>query len=445
MIRKLPLLIFSILLLFSCKGALWNGDKSDELTISINNPFYQGSTASPQSSRAFAIQGEYLYIELALINDQAAYDADTGKAMTGNGTWIETSWGGHAIVTYSFTTTISIFEPLFVDVPRGQNIKARVFLDASEASLIDGLNGFYWSETLPMCHTYNPAGADNQEKSWVTILANDLDTNSISISIRPDVIESVTNGWSTFLSLNEDYNSTAANLNQPVLNETQFYYINPAIDTLYVRDLAYFSLVYGSVLTETSSPTSISLLYDNDGTPFDTGSATYTENGNYDYRLLQIHNAALSDYISPEYFLGTSLLSSPSSSWDLSFGVLYDNSITVENWSSDLHIYDVTVPYGFEDGEGLDFSVINISSVDVSLQDIDTVDKVRSYPPLFDSNWDTTGFSWDATSLSYDTDAHSPDGNSWIIVLARTAGATPGEPFIFAREQVLEVEGEPEE
>lgn len=420
MIKKAELIIFSVLMMISCNGVLWNGDSQDTLKLSINNPFYQHSSSS--RSRALALQGKYLYIELALIEDQELYLADTDKLLTGNGTWVETNWGGHGIVNLTIGTENTV-DAIFKGVPKDQPLQARVFLDFDKAAFETSFE-WYGSDGYPICWTYNPAGQDFDEQSWISISVEDLNSNVISLPLIPYSINSLT--WSSSLYLTDDYVSTPMYLNSPSVGETQFYYINPDISALQVRDLAYFSLVYGSVPIDNSPPISISLLYDINGIPFDTGTATYAYNAtnlNYDYKLLQIQNAALSDYTSPDYFLGTTLLISPLSQWNLSFGVLYDEYAT--HFSNSI---SWTVPAGFIDGD-LEFNVIQTTSKILTSNEVDTIVEINALDKDFNLNWDNSQIIENTLSGSFD----SWDG-SWFIILARIPG---GEPFIFGRIQAL--------
>jgi hypothetical protein len=147
--KKVLFAALAVLFLISCKGTLWDGDDSSVLTISINNPFYFGGSAS-SSSRALALQGKYLYIELARIDNQALYNADTGKALTGNGTWDGTAWGGHAIVTVDLTDWTTALDAIFKDVPRDSDIQARVILESSATVFSNKLVAFFLRDLVNM-------------------------------------------------------------------------------------------------------------------------------------------------------------------------------------------------------------------------------------------------------------------------------------------------------
>jgi hypothetical protein len=52
MIKKAFLILVTIILLNSCSGLLWNGEPDDigqNLTITLNNPFYQYQSSKSQT------------------------------------------------------------------------------------------------------------------------------------------------------------------------------------------------------------------------------------------------------------------------------------------------------------------------------------------------------------------------------------------------------------
>jgi len=420
--RKLVLLSILSILLISCSGMLWRGNNGRELTIVIDNSFYQ-STVSASSGRALAFQGKYLYIELALIEDQTGYDNDSEKLMTGSGTWVETSWGGHAIVALNLSSRIESVEATFVDVPREQDLEARALLGVDEQSVVDSIV----LNIEPLCQTYDTVS----QESWINILKENLESNLISLPLRPaSAMLDVT--WSTSIYL-EDYLGDSQYL--PILNTTNFISLDVDLSALQLRDVGFYCMTIGDNVLLNSSPAIITNLYNFDGSLFDVSIPTYTfTDPDYQYRYIQIQTVTLSDYTNPGYILGTTILMD-SGSWDISYGILYDNTITAQSFGgSDIDIINASLPFGFQEGD-LDFSILNISSTGVSVQDIDTVEKIRSYPPLFDSNWVTTDFTWTNNSFSYNTN-FSPENGSLIIILARDS---KGNVFIFSREQIVEI------
>jgi len=427
MVKRIILLLTSTILLMSCSGLLWNGTpdyNGEKITISIDNPFYQGGDAAQQSSKALALQGQYLYIELARIEDQTLYNADTDKAVSGNGTWVETAWGGHAILTFDLNSWTEILEATFQGVPRDQALKARALLDTSESVLVAGIEGDYGVGN-PICMTldssapdiFEPVGtADRLDTMWVTVPQVSLAEGVLSLPVRPETLETVFWG-SAYIS--DDYTSAAQTI--PSLEATRFFLIDPDLASLQLRDVAYFSSVYGTVATDNAPPTSISLLYDNEGTPIGSSAITYTGSGPYYCRYLQMNSESLSDYTNPGYFFGTTLLLSPTLSWNVYFGIIYTSaslSIGVVSW---------TLPPGIYDTD-LDFRVIESVSVSLSLADLETVDQINAIAMETDSGWISgTGNSYDSSgSIGSNT-------GQYFIVLAKPAGAPDEEAFILAR------------
>ncbi|MBI9097190.1 MAG: hypothetical protein JEY91_01870 [Spirochaetaceae bacterium] len=431
--NRLLVAAIAVMFLISCQGALWEGENSDTITISVDNPFYQGGSPST-ASRALAMQGQYLYIELALITDQAAFDADFTKPMTGNGIWSDKPWGGHAIVALPLSIGTESIEATFQGEPKGVPLQVRALLDIDQFTLEEGLSLLYGSDGYPICHTYNSSGATYNEQQWITLSALELSSRTIQLPLRPSVIDLEFLPWTGSLNMYDDYTSTAMTMPFSV-NNTRFFLIEPDIAALEVRDVAYYSLVYGTVPASDTPPASISYLYDNDGSAFEAGTPSYTSNlpaaANFTYKLLQTHVANLPDYTSPGYILGTSLISTPSSSWNLSFGLLYDNIDANDGGNSDFFVYG-SIPSGFDQSD-LDFRILNIAS-DFLAEDIDTIAEINLNSALFDSNWDTADITWSGLDFTFADLVYSPPVGSWILVIARTPD---GEEFIFGRTTFL--------
>ncbi len=421
-----------ILIISSCSGLLWNGDSSDQLKISINNPFYQGGSSS--SSRALALQGKYLYIELARIDNQSSYDAwesSSAFTLTGDGVWEETEWGGHAVLTFDIVN-IDQMIAIFKEIPRDQDLQARVFLDLSKSAL-ENTYELYGSDGDPICMTYNASGQNFVEKSWVTVNRAALNDNSIILPIRPPYLDQP--NWLTALNLSDEYHYGPFNT-KPSVGETSFTELNPDISSLNIRDLGYFSNISGEVVgTVDTSLRSVSTLHDTDGNTFPNSAPVLTlvadAGGSglpgYLYRSLQVQAVTRPDYTNPGFFMSSTLYTDPvtgdsDDSWEVSYGILYDSTASAisgtVSWS---------LPSGLQIGD-LEFSVLHIADLGVPDTDLDTINKI--YNSGLNIDVDT---EWNQTLLSsstYTNALFNTTNGSWAIVLARIAGSSP---FIFAR------------
>lgn len=430
--KKLIIISIAAIFLFtSCSGILWNGDKSDELKISINNPLYQGGSSS--SSRALALQGKYLYIELARIDNQTAYDAwesSPAFTLTGDGVWEDTGWGGHAVLTFDISN-VNPMIAIFKDIPRDQDLQARVFLDSSKSAL-ENTYELYGSDGDPICMTYNASGQNFDEQSWVIVNRADLNDNSIILPIRPPYLSQP--NWLTALSLSDEYHYGPFNT-KPSVGETSFTELNPDISSLFIRDIGYFSNISGEVVgTIDTSLRSVSMLHDKDGNTFPISAPVLTPVADaggsglpgYLYRSLQVQAVTLPDYSNPGFFMSSTLYSDPATgnsddSWEVSYGVLYDSTASAisgtVSWS---------LPASLQDAN-LQFSVIHIADSGVPQIDIDTINKIYNSGLTIDVDTE-----WNQTLLSFNTYSNplfnTTDG-SWAIVLARVPGSSP---FLFA-------------
>jgi len=453
--KKYILAVLFILFIASCSGMLWNGtadNDSTNLTISIDNPFYQGGeTGTSSSSRALALQGNYLYIELARIDDQVAYDADSDKLITGNGTWIETLWGGHGILTFDLTNWVDTLEATFKDVPRGQDLQARVYLDYDEPNIIAGLNGDYLNEALPMCHTYNPAGTDNIEKSWVTVSFTELAEGVVSLPIRPETITSHNNGLFILEIFSDqvpeeyiDQITQPGTETEPAIGETKFRRFEVDIDSdgSYLKDLAFYIMTDVELPVGAALP-GITALYDSEGAvAVDRGGDSFTLTPTYPYRYFYIVYPELDgNYYNDDFFIGSTLFPGIElvddgvnyvygvHKYDVGFGVLYDDDFN--QFSTGDNYLRWELPSGFVPGD-LEFKLLFIEGISqLTDQEWETIDQINALNPVVMSDWSANPAPY-TTYFDFDTTAWT--NSSWAgdhaVVLARIPG---GQAFIFVR------------
>ena len=379
--KILLLLSIPILLLFlSCNGLLWTGQSQDigtSLTINIPNPFPESSSDS--SGRALALQGRYLYMELALVNTGATYigPAVPLSADIAGGDWHETDWGGYAIVALDLSSlgSVTSINATFTNVPRDNDLSARVILE--ESSTVFNSNFPTYGTVYPLCQTYNEGGTGLWGEFGVVVTVADLESNAINLPIRPKTLETLF--WGSPY-INDDYIS--ASQTAPGLGSTRFFLIEPDLASIQVRDIAYFSSVSGTVLANGSPPTSISLLYDGDGTPIGSAAPTYTGSGPFYCRFFQMQRESLPDYTNLEYFFGTTLLLTPSLPWNICFGILYDSNM--ESYEVSGISVDWTLPAGLIPGD-LEFKILHIDNTVITNADLDTIDKINAYTFAYES------------------------------------------------------------
>ena len=417
--KKIPFLIIITFVLFvSCDGLLWNGltDSGDNLTISIQNPFYQESTDS--TTRALALQGKYIYIELARIDDEEMYYLDSNKAISGAGNWQETSWGGHAIVSFSLDlSNITEVESTFKDFPKDQTLSARVLLDVDQSTVESKLD----ESTDPLCQTFDPDGTDPMGPSWVTISIDDLNNGLINLSIRPkdpinlDPMDWVEGGELGGMSFFDDY------LNFPItkpgsLLATTFTSVNPDISAITAKDLAYFSFLYYQGLPYIG--TSVSL-HEKNGT-------LIPGNGSLTIETVRISP----DSSDPGLFMNYTLITDPITPtvWGVSFGVLYDNNMS-SSGSTEIYI-NWTIPTGITSGD-LDFKLIHLDTSGLSYSDLETIDQINSYlaDDVLNLDWSDYFSILTGSTFNYVNYAvPGPGMDTWVIVLARDS---VGSEFIY--------------
>lgn len=440
------ILFCTIVILFfisSCSGILWDSDGFDELKISINNPFYQSGSYS--SSRALALQGDYLYIELALIDDQAAYNADTELALTGNGSWVSTSWGGHAILTFNLSNWTETLEAVFTDVPRGQDLKARVILELSDNDFISGLEGGY-SEVEPISYTYNsnasdlfePVGSlDRYDWMWSTVTAAELAGNIIILPIRPESISSQSLGA---FSLDSDFSdqvpeeyvdsSTATQTaTEPLLGETEFTLFEietNAVGSYFPQSIAFYVMQYVDRQTIPNAPLpGVVALYDDDGSIVtEVGGDDFSLFPSYPYRSFSIVYPDLdASYYNNDYFMGSTLFSGADLAsdginytyttdyYDVVFGVLNDGNVLVSS-----SVVNWNLPPYFTSSD-FEFKIIETTQTSLVESNIETLSQIYNLAP-FD-----TETAWMTGVTSYDSGSDIEDGSGkWVFILARMNG-----------------------
>jgi hypothetical protein len=189
--KNLLIAVISAVFLMSCDGLLWDGIDSStgDLSITIENP--SNSTSTSSGSRTLSPSGGYLYIELAKIDDIDGYNDAYNNgdlAQTGDGSWVETSWGGYAILTFTIYSDDPVLAT-FKNIPRGDDIRARVIEDYSESAFIEGIEGLYGYDGDPECYTYDSSAPDiftpidgystSMDQMWVTVTSSELSSGVI--------------------------------------------------------------------------------------------------------------------------------------------------------------------------------------------------------------------------------------------------------------------------
>ncbi len=144
--KKLFLLLTIPILsvLISCNGLLWSGQSQNDqsnMSIRIPNPISDSNSVS--NNRAATTPGQYIYIELAWIDDAGIYNSST-LPKSGVGTWIETDWGGHAILTFNLLSTGELYA-YFRDIPLDKDLIARVIVENSYSDFYTNCSSFFYN------------------------------------------------------------------------------------------------------------------------------------------------------------------------------------------------------------------------------------------------------------------------------------------------------------
>ena len=189
LLTRTAVILVSVLLVTACSNALWYaGRSSGDLTLRLELP----TTALPSTanSRALALQGLGIFAEIADIQDPDAYeDSLFHQIPGGNGTWKDTSWGGHAVVHVNFsgigTGEITV---TFNGVPRDRNLLIRVIQDTSLSAIEQGMP-YYASETgnpwYPISQTFNSGGSGPWEDMGVILSSDELAGGVVREALRP--------------------------------------------------------------------------------------------------------------------------------------------------------------------------------------------------------------------------------------------------------------------
>lgn len=198
------------LLSAACSNPLWySGAGEGNLRITLNLP---NQLVLKTSGRALALEGLQLYVEIADIQDLEQYSDPDGNAQTedsffyqigdGDGTWQDTSWGGHAVVQAAASGTGEITLS-FSDVPNDRDLLIRVIQDTDigliRNAMADTSSG-YAIEWYPLSQTYQPGGNGPWKDMGTSLTQAQLVSGLVRIPIRPNA-----DSWNT-----EIYNSTPA-------------------------------------------------------------------------------------------------------------------------------------------------------------------------------------------------------------------------------------------
>ncbi len=428
-------LLLASVFMVSCDGILWTGQpspSSDSLVLSINNPF--GNDTSTSGGRALALQGNFLYIELARIDNAGTY-TDPVSPFTTNGNWEEADWGGRAVLTFDLTDLGSI-TATFKDVPRDQDISARIILDPDSAAITTGLSGNY-GEVPPICHTYNSSGADIFEQLWVTITSTELQQNTVSLPIRPNSFD-YTITANTLSSINtevyiEPIGTPTLQNTEPDPGNTKFsnIQIDLSNSTENLKDAAYYLALQSTNFAPGTILPGLFALYNEDGSIVSTiGGDTITSTPSYPYRSFYITYPVInSSYVNNDFFIGSTILPGPhfsknsaiyntSNTYDISYGIVYDISAYISTGS----LY-WQMPTGLSTSD-FEFKVIYIDGSLVQ-SSTETLSQIYALSIDLESNW--------ISGTSYTNAVCDDFSGATFIILARTAGATSANIFIFAR------------
>ncbi len=433
------LLLVSVFMI-SCDGLLWTGQQSassDSLVLSINNPF--GNDTSTSGGRALALQGDFLYIELARIDNSGAY-TDPVSPFTTNGNWQETAWGGRAVLTFDLTDLGTIIAT-FKDVPRDQDLSARIILDPDSATITTGLSGNY-GEVPPICHTYNSSGADIFEQLWVTITSTELQQNAVSLPIRPS--DGVLFSLTTFNALNSNIldqyvESSAPSYSNSEPNPGNSTYFPTKISSIqidlnsssnYLKDVAFYMAV------DSNLPLGVAIaeLYNIDGTIASGSGGTTT-------RYFHVAIPTLDSSYAGNLLLGSTNIAGldftytyySGGSYYVRYGILYDSAMYLNGNDGSV---DWSLPAGFISGD-LEFQILFIDHTSDLSQDYtqwETISQINGLNPIIVKDWGTCteiyGLPSHTTSFFYDgTETFNDQPHA--VILARVPG---GEEFIYARD-----------
>ncbi len=463
---KKVILLFLVsmsILILSCDGVLWSGNRSSNgsnFTINIPSPYPESRKTS--TARAIALQGKFLYIELARIDNQDLYTPPV-LPVTENGFWVETEWGGHAVFTIDMVDLEDI-EAYFTGIPLGQDLVARVILDESSLVVGDILAGN--REGNPICQTYNENGIWGE--AGIDITVSDLAEGEINLPIRPGEIlnanwESLNNSNYNYSHYN-NYSESSIELpsNVPNFGETVFIELDLIqrfddfsesfiLEDEKVRDVAYYCLAYGESVSQLDIPNTVSL-YGKDGAMLSIGEDSIIEleieGTTYLHRSLAIGKVIVDeDYTNPGCFMGSSLLLTEQDLvsnflfWNVRYGVLYDPGFYANIDANDFIVinFEWEIPSGISTDD-LEYKIISIQDPMEWIEDesyLETIDEIyiENKGLEIKTICDWSNFSVNLVEdnlFRFNEIVDSPpfgDG-SWVIILARTPD---GSPFIYGR------------
>ena len=182
------------LVLAGCGANLWysGSSRSADFTIEISMPTPDELTPV---SRALALQGKAIYVEIALINDAAVYANPDGNGQTddsafysvfnSNGEWVETNWGGYAARQIT-TTGINPIAAGFTGIPTDRDLLVRVMQDVDGLTIATGMPGYLPGDGYaPISQTYNPGASGPMGELGVRITTTQLRNGYVDLPIRP--------------------------------------------------------------------------------------------------------------------------------------------------------------------------------------------------------------------------------------------------------------------
>jgi len=190
--------IMSVILVMSCSNSLWySGTDTGEISLRLELP--ETSLAGTDTSRALALQGAGIFIEIADIQDVAAYTDPNNNGNPdeslfyqipeGDGNWVETDWGGHAVVHADLLGTGEL-SVVFNNVPRDHDLLIRVIQDTSMTEIVSNMP-LYATDWYPISQTFlsTATGEEPWKDMGVTVSSDELATGIVNVVLRPnDVI-----------------------------------------------------------------------------------------------------------------------------------------------------------------------------------------------------------------------------------------------------------------
>lgn len=412
----LPIILAFVLTLGSCDNSLWYGGNKGEadFTLRLELPYPEQSPGT--AGRALALQGLHIFIEIADIQDVPAYTDPNGDESTddslfyeipdGDGNWISTPWGGHAVFHAQAYGTEAITVE-FNNVPTNRDLLIRV-IQAKDRGSIESDILMYGEVYSFLSQTYYSDGNSAWMDMGIPLTTNQLSSGQLRIFLRPHVLSGppiIQDLWAdqwadpaSFIETDLYYQP----LYRPTPGNTQFTSITLDMSEVPIADPGML-VGYRIQMAEGSPIPGIVSLYDIKGEKIPPDVArTTTVDGETTIESFSIVKAPLdAGDRNTDFFIGSTIIpgvdlsdvSPPYIDFSLIAQVVGDGNHSMLPSNYNFHQINWDIPYDFlgllKDTD-LEYQVLywlDIGGTEIGSIDVDDINDVLSKNPIVLVDW----------------------------------------------------------